>query len=338
MRVAFRRMRLFAAFVTRGGETYHPRRMQMNAKPPRIRIIGVPLDLGAGRRGVDMGPSALRVAGLDKRLEQMGCDVEDSGDLDVVIPEQEEVKTADRDRRMRYADAILQSSEALAGAVRTALDEGFMPLALGGDHSIAIGTVAGASAYFQARGESIGVVWLDAHGDMNTPESTPSGNIHGMGLAISCGLGDPRFTHLAGFAPKVDPRRVALVGARDLDPGERDHCRSLGVTVFTMRDLDELGAREVMRRAIEVAGKGAAGIHVQLDMDVIDPEDAPGTGTPVRGGLTYREAHLAMELLADSRIVRALDIVEINPVLDEHNRTAELGTELVLSALGKRII
>lgn len=310
----------------------------METRSSRIRIIGVPLDLGAGRRGVDMGPSALRVAGLDTRLEGLGYDVEDYGDLDVAIPEQEEVKSADRDRRMRYAAAILESSERLARVVRSALEDNRLPLVLGGDHSIAIGSIAGAAGWYRDRGQRLGMVWLDAHGDMNTPDSTPSGNIHGMCLAISCGLGDPRFTGVAGPAPKVDPKHVALVGARDLDPGERDNFRKLGATVFTMRDLDELGAREVMRRAIEIATRDTAGIHVQFDMDVIDPEDAPGTGTPVRGGLTYREAHLAMEMLADTGAVRALDLVEINPVLDERNRTAELGTELILSALGKRII
>lgn len=304
--------------------------------PPRrsVRIIGVPLDLGAGRRGVDMGPSALRVAGMEQKIEQLGYEVEDSGDLDVTIPETQPFGH----ERLRFAEPILASSVVLSTAVRAALDDGCLPLVLGGDHSIAIGSIAGSSSYFTAKGERMGIVWLDAHGDINTPDTTPSGNIHGMCLAISVGMGDTRFTKLGGACPKVDGRHVAVVGARDLDPGERDNFRKTGIQVFTMREIDELGAREVMRRAIEVASRGTGGIHVQFDMDVIDPEDAPGTGTPVRGGMTYREAHLAMEMLADSGAVRAIDVVEVNPVLDEHNRTAELAVELLLSALGKRIL
>lgn len=302
--------------------------------PKPLRIIGVPLDLGAGRRGVDMGPSALRVAGLEQKLEGLGYTVLDAGDLDVTIPETQPFGL----ERLRYAEPILKVSETLSAAVREALEAGQLPLVLGGDHSIAIGSLAGSAAYFAARRERIGVVWLDAHGDINTPQTTPSGNIHGMCLAISLGMGDERFTNLGGMSPKLDARHVAVVGVRDIDRGEQEAFRRSGVTVFTMRDLDELGAREVMRRAIEIAARGTGGIHVQLDMDVIDPEDAPGTGTPVRGGMTYREAHLAMEMLADSKAVRALDIVEINPVLDERNMTAELGIELLLSALGKRIL
>ena len=306
----------------------------MTAAHHRIRIIGVPLDLGAGRRGVDMGPSALRVAGLQPKIEQLGLAVEDSGDLDVTIPETQPFGQ----ERLRFAEPILALSGVLATAVRGALADGCLPLVLGGDHSIAIGSVAGSSAHFTGKGERLGVVWLDAHGDINTPETTPSGNIHGMGLAILVGMGDSRFTRLGGAAPMLDGRHVAVVGARDLDPGERDNFRRTGIQVFTMRDIDEFGAREIMRRAIEVASRGTAGIHVQLDMDVIDPEDAPGTGTPVRGGMTYREAHLAMEMLADSGAVRAIDLVEVNPILDVHNRTAELAVELLLSALGKTIL
>lgn len=300
----------------------------------KVRIVGAGLDLGSGRRGVDMGPSALRVAGLQSRLAALGYDVEDIGDVRVAIPETEVVG----DTHLRFAAAILKTVSALADAVRESLNAGRLPIVVGGDHSIAIGSIAGAASYYQFHKQSLGVVWLDAHGDMNTADTTPTGNIHGMSLAIALGMGDPRFTQLAGHAPMVNPHHVALVGVRDLDPGEREHIRKAGLHVFTIRDVDELGFREVMNRAIAIASRDTVGIHVQLDMDVIDPDDAPGTGTPVRGGLSYREAHLAMEMLADSKAVRAVDIVEINPVLDERNRTAELALELLCSCLGKRIL
>jgi len=300
----------------------------------RIRIIGAPLDLGSGRRGVDMGPSALRVAGLERHLEALGHDVEDIGDVDVGIPETEEVG----DLRMRFASTILRTVGQLAELTEKALEDGRTPLVLGGDHSIALGSVAGSTAYYRRRDQHLGLVWVDAHGDMNTPETTPSGNIHGMSLSLVLGHGDRRFTELNGPSPKVRPEHVALVGVRDLDPGERALVRRSGVHIFTMRDIDELGIREVMNRAIAAAARDTEGIHVQFDTDVIDPADAPGTGTPVRGGLSYREAHLAMEMLHDSRLVRAVDFVEINPILDERNRTAELGVELIASLLGKRIL
>lgn len=300
----------------------------------RIRILGAPLDLGAGRRGVDMGPSALRVAGLHRMLAYLGYHVEDRGDIEADIPETQEIGSL----RMRFADSILRAAGRLYDATRQAFDDGFLPLVLGGDHSISIGTVSGSTTHFSQRGQSLGLVSLDAHADLNTPDTTPSGNVHGMCLAILLGLGDPRFTTLAGPAPKVHPANAALIGVRDLDPGEREHVQRLGLAVHTMREIDEHGLRDAMKRAIDAATNGTAGIHLQLDMDVIDPGDAPGTGTPVRGGLSYREAHLAMEILADSGAVRAIDIVEINPILDDRNRTAELGVELLLSALGKRIL
>jgi arginase len=299
----------------------------------RIQIIGVPVDLGAGRRGVDMGPSAVRVAGIEAKLESLGYEVEDAGDLAVSIPERSAVGS----ERLRYKAPIVELSGRLATAVRAALASGATPLVIGGDHSLAIGTVAGSAGYFAERGQSIGVIWIDAHGDMNTPETTPSGNIHGMSLAISLGLGDVDLTSLGGRSPKVRPENAVLIGARDLDAGERENMRSSGMHVFTMRQLDELGVRRVMELAIEAAGGGTAGIHVSFDMDSLDPDFAPGTGTPVIGGLSYREAHLAMEVLADHGRVVALDLVEINPVLDVRNETAELGVELIMSALGKRI-
>ncbi|MFO0973834.1 MAG: arginase [Phycisphaerae bacterium] len=300
----------------------------------RVRILGAPLDLGSGRRGVDMGPSAVRVAGLERQLELLGQDVEDYGDIDVEIPETQSVG----DPRLRYADVILKVVESVARVTQQALDDDRFPLMLGGDHSIAIGSVAGSAAHFRERKQGLGVIWFDAHGDMNTAETTPSGNIHGMSLAILCGLGDPRFTELLGFCPKVRPDHVAIVGVRDIDAGERDNLRRSGVRVFTMRDVDELGIREVMSRAITVASRDTEGIHLQFDTDALDPAFAPGTGTPVRGGISYREAHLAMEMLHDSKAVRAVDLVEVNPVLDERNRTAELGVELILSLFGKSIL
>jgi arginase len=312
--------------------------MTSDSKKRPIHVIGVPLDLGAGRRGVDMGPSALRLAGLDQKIEELGYEIHDVGDLDVVIPEMDDIKVGDSDQKLRYAEPILETSVRLAQTVRKTLDDGCLPLILGGDHSIAIGSIAGSASYFKARNERMGVVWLDAHADMNTADTTPSGNIHGMSLAFSMGLGDERFANVCGFAPKLDPRHVALVGIRDIDELEANCVRDSGMFVATMRDLDERGIRDVMKQAIQIAAHGTAGVHVQLDMDMVDPEDAPGTGTPVRGGVTYREAHLAMEMLADCKAVRAIDIVEVNPILDERNRTAQLGVELVLSMLGKRIL
>jgi len=300
----------------------------------KIRMIGAPLDLGSGRRGVDMGPSALRVAGLERKLEDLGHTVEDAGDLEVEIPETQAVG----DPKLRYAETIMRAAEELAVRCQGALDSGYMPLVLGGDHSIAIGSLAGTVAHFRAKKQELGVVWVDAHGDMNTSATTPSGNIHGMSLAIALGMGDRRFTEMHGAAPKVRPEHVALVGTRDLDRGERETIKRSGIRVFTMREIDELGIREVMNRAIEAVTRGTSGICVQFDTDVIDPSVAPGTGTPVRGGLSYREAHLVMETLYDSGAVRAVDFVEINPILDERNRTAELGVELLLSLFGKRIL
>ncbi|MBI5836044.1 MAG: arginase [Candidatus Eisenbacteria bacterium] len=292
------------------------------------------IDLGAGRRGVDMGPSALRLADLDRRLAEIGVDVDDSGDLSAVIPE-----AADSgDARLRYLGPIADACARLAERVKGSLSGGRLPLTLGGDHSLAIGSLAGSAAHHRGQGAELGLVWMDAHADFNTCHTTPSGNIHGMALAVCCGMGDPALTGLLGFAPKVHPERCVLIGARDLDPGERDNLRAAGVTVFTMREVDEQGMHRVVDRALEVAGRGAAGVHVSFDMDVLDPHEAPGTGTPVRGGISYREAHLAMEVIADSGLMRALDLVEINPVLDDRNKTASLGVELICSALGKKIL
>ena len=302
--------------------------------PDKIRIIGVPMDLGASRRGVDMGPSALRVAGLQARLRQLGRQVEDIGNVSVPQPEEQPYG----EKRARYLDEIASACKGLADAVKKSLDEDFTPLVLGGDHSVAVGTTAGTAAHFHKKSKRIGVIWLDAHGDMNTPDSSPSGNVHGMPLASIMGYGPPELTDLAGIKPMVEPRNVALVGIRELDAKERRLVKESGVHIFTMRDIDERGMREVMADALRFAGDDTAVISVSLDMDFVDPTDAPGVGTPVPGGVTYREAHLAMEIIADHRRMLSFEIVEVNPVIDEHNRTADLAVELALSAFGKKIL
>jgi arginase len=300
----------------------------------KIRIIGVPMDLGASRRGVDMGPSALRVAGLQARLKQLGRQVEDIGNIPVRQPEEQHYG----EKNAKYLDEIAETCKGLAETVRKTLEGELLPLVLGGDHSIAVGTMAGVASYYHKLSKRVGMIWLDAHGDMNTPESSPSGNVHGMPLASIMGYGPPELTELAGVKPMVEPRNVVLVGVRDLDSKERRLMKESGVHVFTMRDIDERGMREVMAEALRFAGDDTAGVAVSLDMDFVDPSDAPGVGTPVRGGVTYREAHLAMEMIADSRSMVSFELVEINPVIDLHNTTATLGVELVLSGLGKKIL
>jgi arginase len=281
-----------------------------------------------------MGPSALRVAGLQSRLKQLGRQVEDIGNVAVPQPEEQPYG----EKRAKYLEEIAEVCKGLAEAVKKTLDEDMMPLVLGGDHSIAVGTIAGAAAHFDKDGKRIGLIWLDAHGDMNTPDSSPSGNVHGMPLASIMGYGPPELTGLAKIKPMVEPRNVALVGIRDLDSKERKLMKDAGVHAFTMRDIDERGMREVMADAIRFASDDTAGIAVSLDMDFVDPIDAPGVGTPVRGGVTYREAHLALEMVADSRQMCSFELVEVNPVIDVHNTTATLGVELVLSGLGKKIL
>jgi arginase len=302
--------------------------------PQKIRIIGVPMDLGASRRGVDMGPSALRVAGLQARIKQLGHQVEDMGNIPVKQAEEQHYG----EKRAKYLNEIAETCKELAQTVQKSLEEGLLPLVLGGDHSIAVGALSGVSAHFRVSEKHIGYIWLDAHGDMNTPESSPSGNIHGMPLASVMGYGAPELVELLGFKPKVEPQNVVLVGVRDLDAQEKRLVKKSGVHVFTMRDIDERGMREVMSDAIKFATDDTDGIAVSLDMDFVDPSDAPGVGTPVRGGVTYRESHLAMEMIADTESMVSLEVVEINPVIDEHNRTALLGVELVCSGLGKKIL
>jgi arginase len=302
--------------------------------PQKVRIIGVPMDLGQSRRGVDMGPSALRGAGLQAAIKKLGVSVEDIGNLEVKQPEEMPVG----EKRAKYLQEIAETCLDVAKAVDKSLAESFLPLVLGGDHSIAAGVAAGVSNHYRQQKKDIGYIWLDAHGDMNTPDSSPSGNVHGMPLASIMGYGAPELSELMGFKPKAEPGNIVIVGARDLDAHERKIAKKSGVHVFTMRDIDERGMREVMADAIKYAMDDTAGIAVSLDMDFVDPADAPGVGTPVRGGVTYREAHLAMEMIADSEAMVSLEVVEINPILDEHNRTALLGVELVLSALGQKIL
>jgi len=302
--------------------------------PRKIRVIGVPLDLGQSRRGVDMGPSAVRVAGLEARLEGLGLVVEDAGNVSVAIAEQKK----EGDPRAKYLKEITATCTKHADLVLKTLEAGKTPLVLGGDHSVATGTMAGVSEFHRRQNQKVGLIWIDAHSDINTPDTSPSGNVHGMPLAAIMGLGPAELANIFGFSPKVSPDNCVLVGVRDIDEREKENIRRAGVDVYTMRDIDERGMRVVMEEALRVAGRGTAGYHVSLDMDWIDPEDAPGVGTPVRGGATYREAHLAMEIIADHGRLLSFEIVEVNPVIDEHNRTADLAVELSMSIFGKKIL
>lgn len=306
----------------------------MPLRQSAIKILGAPLDLGAGRRGVDMGPSAVRLASLNARLEALGYDVEDLGNVAVV---QQESTPTGRDNA-KYLPQIAKTCTTLAEAVDRIATDSHFPLILGGDHSVAVGTVAGVSHAFRRRHQQLGLIWIDAHSDMNTPETSPSGNIHGMPLACCVGRGPAELTHLFGYAPKVLARNVVLIGLRDVDLSERGPIRESGVTAFTMRDIDERGLRSVLTEAIQLTTADTAGFHLSFDMDVLDPDEAPGVGTPVRGGMTYREAHLAMETICDSGRMVSMEVVEVNPVLDTANRTALLAVELILSAMGKRIL
>jgi len=302
--------------------------------PKKIRVIGVPLDLGQSRRGVDMGPSAVRVAGLEARLEEIGHQVEDAGNIAVAIPEQKK----EGDQHAKYLKEITATCTKQAELVIKTLEASKVPLVLGGDHSVAAGTVAGVAEFYRRQNQKVGLIWIDAHTDINTPESSPSGNVHGMPLAAIMGLGPPELANILNFSPKIAPENCVLVGVRDIDAVEKENVRKAGIDVFTMRDIDERGMRTVMEEALRIAGRGTAGYHVSLDMDWVDPEDAPGVGTPVRGGATYREAHLAMEIIADHGRMVSFEIVEVNPVIDEHNQTADLAVELALSAFGKKIL
>lgn len=295
-----------------------------------VDLIGCPMDLGQMRRGVDMGPSALRAALLERRIEALGHNLIDHGDIDV--PEVETRKL--RNPQLRYVDEIVSACEKLAKKVEKSAKAGNFPLVVGGDHSIVMGTVAGL---VRAKGPQ-GIIYIDAHGDFNTTETTPSGNIHGMGLSACLGLGDKKLCNIGGVNPKVKPENVALLGVRDLDPAERELIKKSEIYVATMRDIDEKGMGKVVKEAIERAKDHTKGVHVTFDVDVLDPSEAPGTGTPVPGGLTMREAHLAMELLSERNVATSFELVEVNPLLDNGNRTAELAVGLVESMLGKTIL
>jgi arginase len=311
--------------------------MAITKPKPRARtvhVIGVPMDLGSGRRGVDMGPSAIRIAGLHQRLAGLGHTVIDEGD--VAIHNMEELRVGNL--HARYITEIARANRALAAAVQRVIRRGHFPLVLGGDHSIAVGTVSGIAAWGRTRGKKLGLLWVDAHSDINTPGTSPSGNVHGMPLAALLGLGPGTLTGIGGRFRKVLPENVALVGIRSVDEGERRNLRQLGVHVYTMADIDRHGIHIVMEKAIENVTHQTDLVHVSFDLDSVDPSLAPGVGTPVKGGLDYREAHLVMESLAEAGVMSSLELVEVNPILDDRNRSAEFAVELVESAFGKKIL
>jgi arginase len=303
----------------------------------KLCILGVPMDYGTNRRGVDMGPSAIRITRVGARLEALGFQVRDWGNIEVGVRESIEAPGLVTNKA-RFAEEIARILKNLSAEIQTVLQNGERPIVLGGDHSIAMGTVAGLAEHYHNQGKKIGIVWMDAHADINTPETTISGNVHGMPVAHIMGFGSETLLQISKLRPMVDPANIALVGLRDLDEGEKLTIRSKGVHAFTMRDIDELGMKEVMRRAIEIATNGTHGFHVSFDMDWVDPSTAPGVGTPVPGGASYREAHLAMEMAFDTGKVLSMEVTEVNPILDHSNRTAQLAAEVILSAFGKKII
>ncbi len=299
-----------------------------------VHVIGVPLDLGGNRRGTDMGPSAFRIAGFSERLASLGLTVTDKGDIPSPIPETK----GPGDPRKRYVKEIARVCQKLFHVSLSSFDEGALPIVLGGDHSLGVGSVAAASAWLRKQNRALGLLWVDAHGDMNTPGTSESGNVHGMPLAALLGGEPVELGRLSGDRTAILPEHTVLVGIRNLDHREKELVRASHVHVFTIKDIDRLGIAEVVERALTLAGRGTGGIHVSFDMDVCDPTIAPGVGTPVKGGLDYREAHLVMELVSESNKLTSLDLVEVNPTLDLRNTTAELGIELAMSALGKRIL
>lgn len=296
----------------------------------KLSIIGMPMDLGQMRRGVDMGPSAIRYAGINERLKPLFDEVHDLGDIPIGRPE----VVVDKESNLRNLDLVAEKSSLLAEKVDEAIQSGAFPLVLGGDHSIAIGTLAGVAKHYK----NLGVIWYDAHGDLNTAETSPSGNIHGMPLAVSIGLGHRSLTDIAGFSPKVKPENVVIIGARSLDEGERILIKETGIKVYTMHEIDRLGMTKVMEETIAYLKEKTDGVHLSLDLDGLDPHDAPGVGTPVMGGISYRESHLAMEMLQEAQIITSAEFVEVNPILDEKNKTAICAVGLMGSLFGEKLL
>lgn len=296
----------------------------------KLSIIGMPMDLGQMRRGVDMGPSAIRYAGINERLKPLFDEIHDWGDIPVGRPE----VVIDKESNLRNLDLVAEKSALLAEKVDEAIQSGAFPLVLGGDHSIAIGTLAGVSKHYQ----NLGVIWYDAHGDLNTAETSPSGNIHGMPLAVSIGLGHPLLTEIGGYNPKVKPENIVIIGARSLDDGEKELIKEKGIKVYTMHEIDRLGMAKVMEETIAYLKEKTDGVHLSLDLDGLDPNDAPGVGTPVIGGISYRESHLAMEMLEEAGVITSAEFVEVNPILDEKNKTAICAVELMGSLFGEKLL
>ena len=299
-----------------------------------VSIIGFPVDLGAGRRGVDMGPSALRIAGLESKLKALGYKVEDTGDINIEIMERQKIINP----KLKYLDEILKTSKKLAARIEKVLEQNKFPLCLGGDHSMALGTLAGIASYCRKNNLTLGVIWIDAHADMNTDETTPSGNIHGMPLAASMGLGHPELVDFYGFAPKLKPENCTIIAARSIDPEERINIKKLNPTVYTMSDVDKLGIHRIIRRVLKQFKEKIDHIHVSFDVDSVDPNFAPGVGTPVPGGLNYREAHLLMESIAECGCMSSLGVAEVNPILDVKNNSAKFAADLIASSMGQRIL
>ncbi|MCK9408945.1 MAG: arginase [Bacteriovoracaceae bacterium] len=298
-----------------------------------IHLLGVPMDLGAGRRGVDMGPSAIRIAGVSEKLQSLGHNVIEEGDISTKIPEQQKVKNP----KLKYLPEIVRACSLLAAKIEKILDSGGFPLVLGGDHSIAIGTIAGVSNYCKKKNKKLGVLWVDAHGDMNTDVTSPSGNIHGMPAAASIGLGALELTSIGGDFQKLDPKNLVMIAIRDLDTGEKAAIRKNNIPIFTMEDIDKHGMAVIITKALRKL-KDVDFIHVSFDLDAMDPKECPGVGTPVKGGLDYREAHLIMETLSENNRLNSLEVVEANPILDNRNQSAEFAVELMQSGFGKKII
>lgn len=300
----------------------------------KLKVIGYPLDLGAGRRGVDMGPSALRLAGLTHRLEQLDYEVHDIGDISVPTPETQDIY----DSQLRYLPEITKASEALALHVKNALDTGFFPLILGGDHSMSIGSLAGIAAHCQSHNKRLGVIWVDAHSDINTPQTTPSGNIHGMPVAVNLGIGAKELISVGGDFVKLQPQNITMIGLRSVDPGERELIKELGIEAYSMTEIDKLGMYAIMLTVLERMKSRIDHLHISFDLDGVDPSVAKGVGTPVPGGLSYRETHLIMEMAAESGLVKSFEVTEVNPILDDMNQSADFAVGVVTSCLGKRIL